>query len=74
MLKARTTEELIISRIKNGIRLLNKATKSPQELELSSAFTRLKSLNVGMYDDLIKEYEIATITYKQIKKRREAHR
>lgn len=56
-------EEICILNIEKGIRLIQSGKKSPKEARLGVMFKRLKELNVGMYDDLIKRYKVAVETY-----------
>ena len=57
-------EELSIIRIEGGIRAINAGTKSPQEAAIGTLLNKLKTLNEGMYDDLIEKYKKAVDAYK----------
>lgn len=53
---AKTCEELYILRIENGIRAIKMRTKSPEEVDITSHFKRLKLANPNMYEDLHEKY------------------
>ena len=50
-------EELLIKRVKGGILGIKNGTK--QVTEVAPLLNRLKGLNEGMYDDLLKDYKNA---------------
>ena len=50
-------EELLIKRVKGGILGIKNGTK--QATEVAPLLNRLKELNEGMYDDLLKDYKNA---------------
>jgi hypothetical protein len=49
-------EELCIKKIENNIRAIRLGTKNPREVDLDSTFDRLKTMNSGMYSDLMVKY------------------
>lgn len=53
-------EDIYIKQIENGIRSLKFGTKKANELKLTQHFERLKTLNEGMYDDLMERYKEAS--------------
>jgi hypothetical protein len=53
---AKTCEELYILRIENGIRAIKMRTKSPEQVDITSQFKRLKLANPNMYEDLQEKY------------------
>lgn len=53
---AKTCEELYILRIENGIRAIKMRTKSPEQVDITSQFKRLKLVNPNMYEDLQEKY------------------
>lgn len=52
-----STEQLYIKNIENGIRAIKLGTKSPLDANLSNQFAKLKLVNEGMHEDLIKRYK-----------------
>lgn len=72
-----TQEELLVRRIEAGIRGLKNGTKSPNQVAedgVERQLTRLKGINVGLYDDLQAKYNIAVHKYqpKDVKATRKA--
>lgn len=49
-------EEILIKNIENGIRAIKLGTKTPITANLSGHFSKLKPLNEGLYQDLLKKY------------------
>lgn len=65
----KTSEDLYIKNIENAIRALKFRTKEPKDLNVGTNFTKLKSLNEGMHDELMGKYKTALEVYnKQTKK------
>lgn len=60
-------EEVLIKNIENGIRAIRMGNKSPQEASLGSHFTKLKPLNLGMYEDLLDKYKNVVSDYNKRK-------
>lgn len=56
-------EQDLIKKIEAGIGAVKGKRKSPQEAKLASFFSALKSINVAMHDDLIKQYKHACEIY-----------
>lgn len=52
----KTTEEIHIEKINLGIRAIQKGTKTAKTANLSASFEKLKTLNKGMYDELMNNY------------------
>jgi len=57
------SEDLYIKNIKNGIRGIRLGTRTPQEANVGSQFTKLKPLNEGMYEELMGEYKKVVADY-----------
>lgn len=59
-------EQLYIKKIENAIRALKLNTKSPAMLAeegVSKMFDRLKAVNEGMHEDLMKKYDVEVKEY-----------
>lgn len=54
-----TTEDLLIRKIEGAIRGIRMGNKEPKDVasEVSHAFARLKTLNIGMYEELMEKYK-----------------
>lgn len=65
-----TSEDLYIRKIEGAIRGIRLGTKEPKDVaaETAKAFANLKTLNVGMHDDLMTKYKNVTEDYKNRKK------
>jgi hypothetical protein len=50
-------EDLLIRKIEGGIRGIKNGTKDPKEI--APLLNRLRGLNEGMYDELLKSYKKA---------------
>lgn len=59
----KTCEEIYIDRIEAGIRGLKMRTKTPEQIDLTDQFRRLKPLNPNMYEDLKEKYEAQVANY-----------
>lgn len=57
MSRSKTLEQLYIERIENGTRGIKMGTKKVSEVDLTSQFTKLKAVNIGMYDELKAKYD-----------------
>jgi len=64
-MKFRTTEDLLITQIENGIRGIKLGTKQPQQIEMDKWFNRLEMLNKSMCDELLIKYHTMVNQYKQ---------
>ena len=53
---AKTCEELYIFRIENAIRAIKLGNKTPDQVDVTEQFKRLKSLNPMMWEDLQERY------------------
>jgi len=51
-----TSEELHIKNIENGIRAIRFGSKTPEEAKVGMHLAKLKAVNEGMHDDLLKKY------------------
>ena len=60
---AKTCEELYILRIENGIRAIKLGNKTPDQVDVTSQFTRLKPLNPMMWEDLQEKYDTQVNAY-----------
>lgn len=56
-------EDLLIRKIKGGINGIKNGTK--EAIEIAPLLNRLKSINEGMYDELLKEYKITLLIVKK---------
>lgn len=54
-----SVEDLLIKNIEGAIRGIRLGTKKPSDVgqEVSNSLSKLKSINDGMYDDLMKKYK-----------------
>lgn len=53
----KSIEELSIEKIQAGMRAIKSGSKTPAEANCGFFFKKLKPLNEGMHDDLMKEYK-----------------
>ena len=53
-------EDELIKRIENGIRTIRNGSKTPMEAKLGASFKTLRTLNIGLYNDLLEEYKKVT--------------
>lgn len=62
-----TTEDILIKKIKDATRAIRLGNKTPKDvaLEVSHSFARLKTLNVGMHDELMGKYKNVVNDYNQ---------
>ncbi|MEK6880342.1 MAG: hypothetical protein AABY22_12070 [Nanoarchaeota archaeon] len=51
-----SSESLYVKNIENAIRAIRLGTKAPQETNIGSQLAKLKPINEGMYEDLLKKY------------------
>ena len=51
------SEDLYIKLVKNGIRAIKLGTKTPAEAKVGLSLNKLKTLNIGMYEELLLEYK-----------------
>lgn len=65
---AQTCEEIYIQKIENGIRAIKLKTKTPEQVDISSQFVRLKPLNPFMWDDLQDKYKNVVEKYNEKKR------
>lgn len=50
-------EEILIKNVRNGIRAIRMGTKTPSEANVGVSLNKLKSLNEGMYLELMEDYK-----------------
>lgn len=62
-----TCEDLYIRNIENAIRGIRLGNKSPEEVNPSIAFEKLRELNFGMHQDLLLKYQNVVNDYKRKK-------
>lgn len=62
------SEDLYIKNIENGIRAIRMGTKEPKDVNVGYNLTKLKPLNEGMYDELLKKYKNVMEDYNKRKK------
>jgi hypothetical protein len=60
----KTIEDTYIENIENGMRAIRLGTKKPEDTNIGFNLNKLKPLNPGMYDDLIKRYKEVLNQYK----------
>jgi len=58
-------EEYYVKKIENGIRGIRLGTKTPKNVNLSEFFKKLKILNDGLCEDLLKKYDNVVKNYKR---------
>jgi hypothetical protein len=65
-----TTEDLLIKKINDAIRGIRLGNKEPKDVasEVSHSFARLKTLNIGMHDELMEKYKNVSEDFKNRKK------
>lgn len=56
-------EELLIRKIESGTRGIKLGTKTPETAEVGKSLNKLKTLNEGMYIDLLNNYKAVLLTY-----------
>jgi hypothetical protein len=52
------SEDLYIQLVTSGIRAIKMGTKTPIEAKVGISLNKLKPLNIGMYEQLLKEYKV----------------
>lgn len=57
------TEEICIKKIESGIRAISTGTKTPADSKCGFFLNQLKTLNLPMYEDLLKKYKEVLIIY-----------
>lgn len=66
----KTCEEIYIDRIEGAIRGLKLKTKTPEQIDVTDQFRRLKPLNPMMYEDLKEKFEAQVKIYNNNKNNR----
>lgn len=61
---AKSLEDTYIENIENAIRAIRLGTKKPQDTSAGFNLNRLKEVNPGMHEDLMKQYKAALLEYK----------
>lgn len=51
-----TIEDCYVKKIECGIRGIKLGTKKPSEVDINEALEKLKKVNDGLYEDLLKKY------------------
>ena len=64
---AKSCEEIYTIRIESGIRSIKMGTKTPNEAQVWVWLTKLKPVNVGMYDELMQKYKNVMKEYEKNK-------
>jgi hypothetical protein len=54
-----TAEELYIKNIENGIRAIRMKLKHPRDTMIPYALNKLKTINIGMYEEYFEKYKRA---------------
>lgn len=67
---AKTCEELLIFRIENGTRSIKLGNKTPDQVDLTDQFKRLKALNPMMCEDLQAKHDAQVSAYNTKNKRK----
>lgn len=52
-----STEEMYIKHIENGIRSITNGSKTPKEANVGVSLNKLKTINIGQYEDYLKKYK-----------------
>ena len=58
-----SSEPLYIKNIENAIRAIRLGNKTPEQVEVSNQFVKLKNINVGMHDELMAKYKRVVADY-----------
>jgi len=61
---AKSLEDTYIENIQNAIRAIRLGTKKPEDTNAGFNLNRLKLINSGMHEDLMKKYKEALLEYK----------
>lgn len=56
-------EQIYIKNIENAIRAIKLGSKKPNEVNVSANMVRLKAVNEGMHDELMKQYKQVVTDY-----------
>lgn len=62
-----SAEEMYVKNIESGIRAIRMGVKAPKDTLAPVSLNKLKGLNEGLYDDLIKKYKTAVEEYNKTK-------
>jgi hypothetical protein len=60
-----SSEELYIKNVRNSIRAIKLGTKKPEDTNVGFNLNKLKSANLGMYEELLAEYKKVLEEYKK---------
>lgn len=63
-MRNKSTEDLLISHIENGIRSIKLGTKKPNDINLDTFFNKLELVNKSMCDELYIKYHNIVNEYK----------
>ena len=56
-MRSKSTEELVVTKVENGIRSIKLGTKKPEDVNIYPYLEKLKILNAGLYNDLSEKYK-----------------
>jgi translation elongation factor EF-1beta len=59
-----SSEELYIKNVRNAIRAIKLGTKKPEETNIGFNLNKLKTVNVGMFEELMNDYKAVLAEYK----------
>jgi hypothetical protein len=59
-----SAEEMYIQHIENGIRSILNGTKSVKDANVGMSLNKLKTINIGMYEDYLKKYKEVLVNRK----------
>jgi hypothetical protein len=59
-----TCEELYVRNIENGIRAIRMGNKSPKDVNVGLHLNKLKLVNLGLHEDLLRKYSNVVKDYK----------
>lgn len=56
-MRSKSTEELVVTKVENGIRSIKLGTKKPEDVDIYLYLEKLKNLNEGLHEELLKKYK-----------------
>lgn len=56
-MRSKSTEELVVTKVENGIRSIKLGTKKPEDVDIYPYLEKLKNLNEGLHEELLKKYK-----------------
>jgi len=60
-----SSEELYIKNVRNSIRAIKLGTKKPEDTGIGFNLNKLKTVNVGMFEELMNDYKAVLKEYKE---------